>query len=267
MLWFSIYFNLFITLWAYLRNQLTFSAALSALVLGFVTILLGHELFFVLLMVFYISSILIRKLVLKSFPMYFYGHSRKHKAHGARSVVQVLCNGGLMALLSVVYYVYPNPMLVYLASVSMAAANADTWASELGSLSSQQTQTLFSKKVYPKGLSGGVTHLGLWASLTGSALVSIVTSVYFLSNHGFTWRWLILSLGMVTFGFMGSIVDSLLGEYFQVKYLNDQNQLVDDPLYTHSKPVSGYTWIDNNLVNLLSNLIVVGLFYGLLYAL
>ncbi len=267
MLWLGVYVNLFITVWAYLRHQLTLGATLSALCLGFITLFLGHELFFILLMVFYISSMSVRKLVIKAFPLHFDGMLHKHAKHESRNVIQVLCNGGLLALLSVAYACFPSPLLVYAASVSMAAATADTWASELGALSHEQPHSLFSKKKFPKGASGGVTRLGLWASLAGSALVTLVTSLYILNSFGLSWLWFLISLSMILFGFMGSIVDSLLGEYMQAKYVNDQHELVEHKPSLTSQLVSGYAWIDNNLVNFLSNLIVVSLYFGLLYLL
>ncbi|WP_204269083.1 DUF92 domain-containing protein, partial [Klebsiella aerogenes] len=46
-----------------------------------------------------------------------------------------LANGGVGLLYSVLYYITKNPSYLVLLAVSFAAANADTWATELGILS------------------------------------------------------------------------------------------------------------------------------------
>ena len=63
---------------------------------------------------------------------------------------------------------------------------------------------------------------------------------------------------------MGSIVDSVLGELVQAKYLDDHLEVVESKHNHHEKLIHGYSWLDNNMVNLLSNLIVVSLFSALL---
>jgi uncharacterized protein (TIGR00297 family) len=256
MQWLAIYFNIGVTLWAFLRQKLTFSASITALMMGFSVIYFGHELFFTLLMMFFLSSTLIRKILIKLFPHYL--KSSISNDHPPRDVIQVLCNGGVLTLLSVFYYLQPSVNILVVASISMAAANADTWASEIGTLSQDEPTSILSRKPYSKGLSGGVTKLGLWASLGGSLLITLISSVYLASSFGLNSQWLAMLFWMTGFGFLGSIVDSILGELFQAKYLDQTGKLLDEKRDMTDQLMSGIAWLDNNAVNLLTNVMVVG---------
>ena len=142
----------------------------------------------------------------------------------------------------------------------MAASTSDTWASEIGSLSKEVPFELISRKKITKGLSGGVTKLGLWASFLGSALISqiylnMMTGVGSTPPNFILWV-LLCCLG----GFTGSIIDSVLGELFQAKYIDEHLEVVETKHKQSEKLIHGYAWLDNNMVNLLSNVIVVCLF-------
>ena len=67
-------------------------------------------------------------------------------------------------------------------------------------------------------------------------------------------------------GFLGSIVDSILGASIQRKYIGTNGKLQDKPNHHDAKPLVGYKLISNNAVNLLSLALVISLgqlFYAL----
>lgn len=94
---------------------------------------------------------------------------------------------------------------------AIAAITADKFASEIGVLDGMPV-SLLGRKTVRKGVSGGVTLVGLVVSAIGAALVAgvlIPLSVpYGLAINPY------LAIGIVTLcGFVGSLVDSILGYY------------------------------------------------------
>lgn len=110
-----------------------------------------------------------------------------------------------------------------------AAVAADTFSSELGILSKSRPRLIISPtlRVVPPGTNGGVTLLGLGAGLLGS-IVIVTTSMVFLPScneetasipgGGVPWtletRRTFMGF-MVVWGFLGSVLDSVLGGLFQ----------------------------------------------------
>ena len=76
-----------------------------------------------------------------------------------RDIVQVIANGGAATIISVINFYYPNNHLfiVYLAAI--AAATADTWASEIGLLSPWNPIHITKLKTVVKGTSVGISLL------------------------------------------------------------------------------------------------------------
>ena len=256
-------FNFLISLWAYRRKRLTLSGSLSAFMLGLITLWFGHWTFFPLMMMFFLSSVFIRRVIEVLFPTAHHRLNTDHKKHEARTYVQVLANGGMLGILSLLYYFDPQDAFIYGAALSMAAANADTWASEIGILSSSTPRSLWRHQAMPSGISGGVTALGLWASLAGSLFISSFAMLYFFVRDGWSWAWLVLSGLMIGVGFLGSIIDSLLGEFLQAKYITLKNDIIEVATSTTDQLISGLRWMDNNLVNFFSNVIAVIIMLGL----
>lgn len=242
--------------YAYKRQSLSLSGLITAVIVGSLVMGLGHWIFYVFLMGFFISSILIRKVMVIVFP----GAHRNlihHKKHEARTWVQVIANAGILTVISVFYALSPSVELIVLAGLSMAASTADTWASEIGVLSTTKPKLILSKQPIRSGLSGGVTPLGLWASLAGSAWITLMVVTYVLLSGQMTLL-LALACGFCLIGgYLGSIVDSVLGELVQAKYITLKQEVVEVVSTSSDKLIQGVRWMDNNLVNFLSNVIVV----------
>jgi uncharacterized protein (TIGR00297 family) len=128
----------------------------------------------------------------------------------ARGWKNVLSNGLVPLLVAFMYFAFSagkipatSVAIIYIASVT--AVTADKFSSEIGVLNGEPTMLLTLKRV-KKGISGGVTGLGLLASLIGSLVISL--STLYMSG----------SLGLVVIvaisGFGGAIVDSVFG-YFE----------------------------------------------------
>ena len=192
------------------------------------------------------------------------------KKGGRRDLMQVLANGLMAAVAAVIFAAsgsHSNAKIMFAALVmfgaAMAEATSDTWAGEIGRLSKKPPVSLKTGKVVPKGVSGGVTLLGYGAGLLGAAFIAVIWYALFSVISGRADLFIEkLPIGLVIItaaGFAGCIVDSVLGAFFQALYID-----ADSGKYTEKKkspsgkdnPLTcGIPWMDNDMVNLLSNLI------------
>lgn len=93
---------------------------------------------------------------------------------GARDAVQVLANGGGFAVGAFLLAVTAEPVWAVFALGCLAAASADTWATEIGLLSTRPPRSIVTWRPVPAGYSGGVTLAGTAAGVLGALIVAIV---------------------------------------------------------------------------------------------
>ncbi|HEX9675608.1 MAG TPA: DUF92 domain-containing protein [Anaerolineales bacterium] len=168
----------------------------------------------------------------------------------SRDAGQVLANGGLAALLSLARAVWPGQAWLVAAVGALAAANADTWATELGVLARQQPRLITSGRAVERGTSGAVTALGLGASLAGAGLVALVAV---LLGAGPRSGWAILGAGLG-----GALIDSLLGATLQAGYYcpicrQETEQHLLHRCGNATVQVSGLRGLGNDHVNFISS--------------
>jgi len=114
---------------------------------------------------------------------------------GRRNERQVLANGGVAALAALAGS-WPA------FAGALAAATADTWATEIGSRSRAAPRLITSGAPVPAGTSGGITLLGTLGGLAGAAFIGALAG-----------------LGAVAVaGAFGTVIDSLLGATLQGKF-------------------------------------------------
>jgi len=169
-----------------------------------------------------------------------------------RDIIQVYANGGIALLFCIYNFFNPNELNFYLFLSSISAAMADTWATEIGKTSKKSPVSIINLKKVRKGLSGGVTVIGLIGSFMGPLiLITIINQVYEIPAR-------IFSL-LVFIGFIGSIFDSFLGATVQGKYVTTQNVITEDS--NGNILCSGYATINNSTVNFLNTIFSPALFY------
>ena len=216
------------------RGSLTGPAAVTALGLGaLVTVTWGAG-WLLPLFVFFLSSALISRWL----PTAADAGDVKDKQ--ARDVVQVLCNGGVYGLVALLQL---DPALLL---VSMAVATSDTWASEIGKYFRQPTYDILRWRRVPPGLSGGISLSGTMGGAAGAILIATL-GFALVSDFSLT-SWLIAS----GFGFIGMLVDSILGAALQARYRNHVTGQFSDAPSPSSQLAHGLSWMTNDLVNLLS---------------
>ena len=174
-----------------------------------------------------------------------------------RDAFQVLANGGAAGVIAVLYAMTENGDFYVFYCATLAAAAADTWATELGTLSKQQPRLITTFRPVPAGTSGGVTAVGLLSALAGALSVA-------LAGGFFAPRVQMLLLVPVC-GLLGSLVDSLLGATLQAQYrcpvcrkVTERRVHCNDRLTTQ---VAGWGWMTNDAVNFLSIACTVGFVY------
>jgi uncharacterized protein (TIGR00297 family) len=167
---------------------------------------------------------------------------------GARNWKQVLCNSLPACILIWLAFIFPEQKIFILLAFSVfSAAAADTFSSEIGMLSRSKAFNILTGKPVQNGLSRGVTWAGLGAGLLGSVLLSLlVLAQYSLRDMLF----------VALLGFLGSVIDSVLGAALQRKYRGPDGSLQDKAEAINEKPASGYRIISNNAVNLISLIII-----------
>ncbi len=249
-----------ISLIAWRLKALTVSGAIGAVIIGavvfgFDTVSRGAPLIY-----FFVSSSILSAIKTK----------RKKEAMtfsektGPRDFWQVMANGGLgaMTILIARFGIFEiSGMFGYFTYVILfAIATADTWATEIGTLSPETPHKMLILQRVKPGESGGMTVIGSVAAFIGAATLMIVTS--FVSSLDSVYEnttsfrnILLYALIAGIIGLIGSLIDSFLGSYYQAEYYCEKCQSVTENK-THcgvkAELVQGVAWVNNDMVNFLS---------------
>jgi uncharacterized protein (TIGR00297 family) len=244
-----------VALVAALFRLLSFSGALAAFVVGFFVFGFGGVPFAIPLLAFFFSSSLLSRV------------GRARKTHlddltdkgSTRDVGQVLANGAIPALLAFLSWSTPYSrtcLLLYLAA--LAAVNADTWATEIGSLSGRRPLSLATLKLAEPGLSGAVTLLGMVAALLGAAF--IVAAGRLAWPHASLRFFLPVDqpegLSLLWAGFTAAFADSVLGASVQAQYRCPRCGAVTEKRLHCDAPggvTRGLPFVNNDVVNFVTS--------------
>lgn len=237
------------------KRLLTVSGAAAAVVLGMVILSSLHFGGLFLLFAFFIGGSLIGRLRER-----LQGRDRAfaEKKGGTRDAVQVLANGLMAGIAALIYALGGGTAALIAFGAAIAEANSDTFAGELGRLSKTPPISVRTGKVVPKGVSGGVTLTGTLAGLGASALIALLWLLCFDCDKR------LLCAGIIMLcGFIGCVADSVLGATVQALYKDERTgALSEHPTAkdgTKLTLVQGVRWIDNDAVNMLSNLLAAAL--------
>ena len=169
-----------------------------------------------------------------------------------RDTFQVLANGGIASICAIMYGVTKESLWIVAFSISLASSNADTWASEIGVLSKRPPLLLSTLKRVEPGTSGAVSLLGTVSGFFGALFIAI--SAYMLWWNSFSWKEMIfISLA----GFLGMLIDTWLGSFWQKKTkCLVCGKITEQTVHCGKKAakISGFTYVNNDGVNLLSNI-------------
>ena len=267
----------------YSKRSLNLNGALCAFIVGFTSFAVSYRFGVILILFYYTSSKLTKvkeDVKAKLEDNYVSG--------GQRGAVQVLACSVLGTAVCAIFFYYvgedchvdfgdtpsrllDSPLLpisqkraaayfwsMYVAHYACAAA--DTWASELGILSKDKPRlvtTLFLTEV-PHGTNGGMSTLGTFASMAGGAFIGIIYWImsFFCVLEVNTQRnqFPMVVVGLLL-GFLGSLIDSLLGATLQATYYSvDRKCIVKNRTSSSEKVnhVCGINLLSNEAVNVVS---------------
>jgi uncharacterized protein (TIGR00297 family) len=233
---------------AHRAHSLDKSGAVAATLVGTVIFGIGGWQWAVLLLIFFITS----SGLSRAFKKRKADLSEKFSKGHQRDAGQVFGNGGLATFFAALHGVYPESILPWIGfAASLAAVNADTWATELGVLNPNPPRLITNLgKCVEKGTSGGISLLGTVASLLGAAIIALPAVLLSpLSSLNASFFLLITIAGLA-----GSFFDSLLGATVQAMYFcpTDQKETEKHPLHTcgtETVHIRGWKWLDNDWVN------------------
>jgi uncharacterized protein (TIGR00297 family) len=246
-----------IALAAWRARSLSVSGAWAAAGLGTVIFGLGGWQWAVLLLGFFISSSGMSRLAKKRKVVF----AEKFSKGSQRDAGQVLANGGVAGLCVLLHLLAPQGGWAWLAFAgSLAAANADTWGTELGVLGRSTPRLITSGKPVEKGESGGVTWEGTLAAFSGALLIALLAAAV-EGGLGLALPFSALArMGLIALaGLLGSLLDSLLGATVQAIYTcpTCQKETERHPQHTCGALTTlkrGLPWMDNDWVNMLCTL-------------
>lgn len=159
-----------------------------AIVLGILVYLLGNLQAFLMMLIFLVIAVTVTKQNYqekKEFGIY------EHE----RSWENVISNG-LVPVIGLAI----SPILYI---ITLAAMEADKFASELGVLGGEPREIFTFHKV-KRGTSGAVTLFGTWMAFIGGLIIAIIAKYFYF----YSW-WTVLSIA--TIGFIGNIADTFFG--------------------------------------------------------
>ena len=245
---------------AYRARSLNVSGAIAAGILGTIVLGLGGAAWALVLLTFFITSSFLSNI----FRMRKADVNQHFEKGGQRDAGQVLANGGMAGLFALIYFVIQQidatnrilPLLWIGFAASLAGANADTWATELGVLDRCQPVLLRTFKKVPVGTSGAVSLMGSLAALSGSALIggmAVLTSRFGWAPQTNIPLWVVF-LSISSAGVVGALVDSFLGATLQAVYFceNCQKETERHALHycgTCTTLKRGLPWMNNDWVN------------------
>ena len=249
----GLLFSSGIGLVAYRRQSLDKSGVLGAIASGTSIVGLGGWSWGLSLIYFFVSSSLLSSFRAQEKAS---AAADKFTKGSRRDLSQAVANGGLATLFALLFGLSRSPSTRRLAKAgftgALATATADTWATELGVLSTSSPRLMTSGKRVAPGTSGGVTLLGMAASALGASSLGF----FFWAGHGFRKPLASTPLLALLSGVVGSCFDSFLGATLQAIYYcpscKTETELRVHRCGARTESLRGLAWMNNDVVNFLA---------------
>jgi len=252
---------------AYRRGALTGGGVVGAMLIGTMILGFGGLGWGVVLIFFFVSSSFLSRV---SSDTKRRAAADKFDKSGARDLWQTLANGGVAALVALSWGTgrVRRSWLLGAFVGALATATADTWATEIGTLSRGQPRAITSGRRVPPGTSGGVTLLGTAAAAAGGLALGAVAQFALDRStsptvaHAAPRELMVIGLGT---GLAGMLCDSLLGATLQhvawCPACAGETERAVHSCGTPTQPLRGLRGLNNDAVNFLST--AVGALVGI----
>jgi uncharacterized protein (TIGR00297 family) len=247
---------------AYRKQALSGSGVLGAIITGTCIFGFGGWVWGLTLIAFFVYGTLLSRFKEKQKERLA---AEKFEKGSRRDLGQALANGGVGAVLAVLYFISPANQWLFAGFIgAMATVNADTWATELGVLSRRTPRLITSGRKVPPGTSGGITLLGTLATTLGGFIIGLTVWLLLL---GRTWLqpstnwagfWWVLPAATLP-GLVGSLADSVMGATVQAMYSQAGTGQETEKKFDHQGQPNlfrrGWPFMNNDAVNFSSSAI------------
>ena len=249
----GLLFSSVIGLVAYRRQSLDKSGVLGAIICGTGIVGMGGWSWGLSLVYFFVSSSLLSSFRAREKAI---AASDKFSKGSRRDLSQAMANGGLATFFALCYGFSRSPGTRRRATTgfisALATATADTWATELGTLSSKSPRLITNGRPVAPGTSGGVTLLGMAASALGAYSLGF----FFWAGEGFRKSLALTPLLALFSGMVGSCFDSVLGATIQAMYTCPVCKTETEQQIHHcgsrTEFQRGIAWMNNDVVNFMA---------------
>jgi uncharacterized protein (TIGR00297 family) len=181
----------------------------------------------------------------------------------ARTVLQVLANGALFSLFAVRAKSNPAGTFGIAAMGALAAASADTWATEIGTLWGGRPRSIINWRHVGVGMSGGVTGVGLLAAVAGAVFIAGLGAWL----HGFDGLGPV-ALAVAAGGIVGALADSIVGGTLQARrwcdHCKEWTERRVHPCSYRTVHSAGFRWMTNDIVNGIATFVGAATAFGVL---
>jgi uncharacterized protein (TIGR00297 family) len=246
--WGKAGFCMLVAIVSWRAGFLNVGGAVGVFLIGSIIFAVGGPAWIIPMFVFFVSSSLIskwrkeRKGELRAF----------HAKSGPRDIKQVLAKGGIPCLLAICFSFKADQGLYFAYLCSLAAANADTWASEIGFLSRRTPVSILNWRPVARGTSGGVSATGYVAAGSGAVVIGLVGVPFYSTGHLKAGPMFLVLVALA--GVFACTVDSILGAAAQAKLRCSRcGEITENPNHCGENTgvlASGKIWMNNEAVNL-----------------
>lgn len=246
MLLIGFFISLLVAYGAYLRGALSVSGGAAAVAVGTVIFGLGDGVAGAALLGFFLSSTALGR-IRKGTRAEDTPEDAIVEKGERRDAVQVLANGGPAAAFCLLYGITREPALYVGALGALAAANADTWATEIGLMMGGTPRHVLTLRRVPKGTSGAVTVQGTFGLIAGAVFIALMTFGE-PAPHA-AGRALLVLCGGVLGGLLDTVLGATVQEVRRCQRCGGETERHRHPCGGDTVVVRGVAGIDNDTVN------------------
>ena len=140
-----------------------------------------------------------------------YATKEIHGKGGTRGIKQVLANGAAGCVCVLLYKITGEFAFLIAYYASIFEVMADSIASDVGVLSKQPPRDICTWREVPRGISGGVSVLGLLSSGVACVVGGLLAGIMLQTK-------VLYVLIIIIVPYLGMLTDSIIGSKMQVKY-------------------------------------------------
>lgn len=230
------------------RKYLTLHGSIAGVVIGVAILAIGGIRWLIPLIVFMLLGSLSTRAGRKM------KNAVRARDEADRGLKNVMANGIPPLVFAVLLMISSRNLWSLAYTASIASATSDTFSTELGLLSGALPRRISRPgELVKRGFSGGITPLGLISGVIAAATIGLLAAGVDVIRSDPR----LVSVAVVS-GFAGDCIDSLMGDVLQAKYVcNPGGHLVEekDSCGGDARLVSGCRFINNHVVNFVSNLL------------